>query len=963
MVEARWEQLPEESASKKKVWVAVGIAVSLLVLGCIGAMYAYSDNSSSSSVRITFPPHFTVQQQILLLDNGLEVVLVSDPQASKSSAAMSIGTGQFGDGEIPGLAHFVEHLLFIGSGKFPEKGFFMGQVSKNGGSTNAYTASEETVFFFDVKTEAFERVLEVFSGFFTSPLFPESRVQDEVKAVNSEFEISIFRDGYRLQRLLGVLANPDHPFSDFHFGSIETLANVTKLHEKAKDFRDKHYVAGNMKLVLYGNHTLPHLKAWAGLLFAEVPRGQVQSAPPRSLYTSTGRLALTTSITPGHTLILVWTLKSQYEDLEAQPANFLAFLLNNQGPGGLRQGLMTEGLVLDAGAGILESLSDGVLLYVELILSESGFRRWEVAVERVLAYISGLGNAVNSDLQQAWSHFQSSNSVHFHYGKDFPAMQIAMVIASNMLAFPSEQYLAGFDLQDKVDLASLRDELDLMTLENCVGVFMSSKWTKGDLFLGKKLQFSQSEHYYGLTYDVFAFPDTLVADEFELTPFLPTATLSPDVQIAIQTCPDCSSLPASLLSSPTLQIWHSFDASYNQPFAYLSLFLPSAVSAGSQALTHLYVAQLKYLFQEKLAQWGVGVSIEVERAEGSKAGRGLVITISAPNALLPNATKAALAVIPPSSNSYFALLYEDLQAKLNDKGGEMPYERALSYLKRLTVAGTYLNSELLAALEEVKLGEVEDFYRTVVLTGKVRALISGNIDSKEAAKIVNITKEWTSSRLPGSLPALRLNEISGSYVYQEVLSPSSTHAIVNWYSLGSTTKALLAAAKVLDKFFGYGAFDELRNKQQLGYVVRAEADAALGHLYLTVLIQGGYQPPHVMDARIGDFLRTFEGELDTLTETDLSNAKDSVVNTLQVGPESLQEWHYQTLISILQGEDVALNQHLIPYVQQVTKDDLKHLLALARTSHSEISIQVYKADSRPSPAGNRTEITDFDYFA
>jgi len=961
MADPQYQQLPDEPTNKTKAGVAIGIAVCLLVLGCLGATYVYS--SSPSSLHITFPPHFAVQQRMVLLGNGLEVVLVADPQASKSAAAMSVAAGQFSDGEVPGLAHFVEHLLFIGSGRYPEKGYFMGLVNENGGRTNAFTASEGTVFLFDVKTEAFEKVLDVFSGFFTSPLFPESRVQDEIKAVNSEYENTIFQDSYRMQRLLQVLASPDHPFSGFHIGSIETLANVTKLHEKAKNFRDKNYVAGNMRLVLYGNHTLAHMEAWANLLFAEVPRGQVESAPPQPLYNSTGHLALTTSITPGHTLILVWTLEAQYADLEAQPVDFLAFLLNNQGPGGLRQGLMTEGLVLDAASGLLESVKDGSLLYVELTLSESGFVHWEDAIKRVLAYIAGLRNSVKSDLQKAWSHFKAKKLTDFNYGKDFSAWDIVESIGFNMLTFPPEQYLAGFDLQDTVDLAKFREGLKFMTLENCIGVFMSSTWTKGDTFLGEKIKFSQSEHFYDISYDLFAFPETLVSDELELTPFLPTATLSSDVQIAIQTCPDCASIPTPLFSSKSLQIWHSFDISYNRPCAYLSLFLPSPASASSQVLTRLYAAQLKYLFQEKSAQWGVGVNIEVFIMEGSKAGRGLVITISAPNTLIFNATKAALAVIPPSSNSYFALLYEDLKAKLDNKGGKQPYELASAYLKRLIVAGNCLDSELLAALEEVKLGEVEEFYREVVNTGNAIVLVSGNIDLKETTKVADILKEWADSRHSGTYPAPSLNEISGSYVYQEVLTPSSTHAVINWYSLSPSSNSLLAAAKVLNQFFRYGAFDELRNKQQLGYLVDGVTGSAYGHLYLMVIIQGGYQPPHVMDARIEEFLISYNGKLETLTETDLNNAKDSVLNALQVGPETLQNWHYQTLDFLLQGEDVSLNTLLIPYVHSVTKDDLKRLLALAHASQSEISVQVYMEDSKISPSGNRTRITDFDYFA
>jgi secreted Zn-dependent insulinase-like peptidase len=648
--------------------------------------------------------------------------------------------------------------------------------------------------------------------------------------------------------------------------------------------------------------------------------------------------------------------------LEAQPVNFLAFLLNNKGKGGLRQSLLTEGLVLDVEVGILESLTDRCLLYIELRLSESGFEHWETAIELVLAYISGLRTAEKADLEQAWDHYKASRLADFDYAIDFSAMYIAMLIASNMLVFPPEQYLAGFDLQEKVDLDSFRGELAAMTLENCVGVFMSSKWSKGDMFLGKKLKFSESEHFYGILYDLFAFPNRVKGD-FELNPFLPAVLLSSHAPITLQPCPNCTSLPSLLFFSKSLQVWHSFDASYNKPFAYVSVFMSCPTSIVGQVLTRMYISQLQYLYQEKSALWDAGVSVVVERSEGSRTGRGLTITVSSPNALLVNAIKAALAVIPPSSNSYFALIYEDLRTKLDSKGSEMPIQRAMAVLKRLIQAGAYLDSELLATLEDITLGEVEDFYREVVHSGNTVSLISGNIDSDTAVEIANIMKDWSSNRHPNADSGLNHYKISGSYAYQEVLTPSSTHAIANWYNLGASSNSTLAAANVLEKFVKYGAFDELRNKQQLGYVAGAEVNSVLGNVYLIVLIQGAYQPPHVMDVRIGEFLRDFEEKLENLTDTDISNAKDSVINSLLVGSETMQEWHYRTFTAILKGEDEGLNLYLIPYIQQVTKAELKHLIALARTSNSDISVQVYKADSKPSPAVNRTQVTGLDYFA
>lgn len=58
----------------------------------------------------------------LLLDNQLECLLISDQDAQKSAAALSVGVGSFLDPhEAQGLAHYLEHMLFMGTEKYPEE--------------------------------------------------------------------------------------------------------------------------------------------------------------------------------------------------------------------------------------------------------------------------------------------------------------------------------------------------------------------------------------------------------------------------------------------------------------------------------------------------------------------------------------------------------------------------------------------------------------------------------------------------------------------------------------------------------------------------------------------------------------------------------------------------------------------------------------------------------------------------
>ena len=104
------------------------------------------------------------QYRGLILDNGLKILLVSDPSTDKSAAALDVHIGHLSDPpDLPGLAHFCEHMLFLGSEQFPEEQEYRRFLSQNGGASNASTGSEHTNFYFDIAPESLVGALDRFS--------------------------------------------------------------------------------------------------------------------------------------------------------------------------------------------------------------------------------------------------------------------------------------------------------------------------------------------------------------------------------------------------------------------------------------------------------------------------------------------------------------------------------------------------------------------------------------------------------------------------------------------------------------------------------------------------------------------------------------------------------------------------------------------------------------------------------
>lgn len=195
------------------------------------------------------------------LQNDLKVILVSDQEAEKSSACIFVGSGSLNDpldpkrpGErINGMAHFCEHMLFLGTKKYPEENHYQKFIEANGGDSNAATGEEYTYFYFDVNTGKFEEALDIFSQFFKEPMFTESATEREINAIENEYKMNISEEAIATDQLeKSHIAAPGSIVNRFLIGNLETL-KVEGLHDQLKLYYDSNYSSNRMSLVLVGS--------------------------------------------------------------------------------------------------------------------------------------------------------------------------------------------------------------------------------------------------------------------------------------------------------------------------------------------------------------------------------------------------------------------------------------------------------------------------------------------------------------------------------------------------------------------------------------------------------------------------------------------------------------------------------------------------------------------------------------
>ncbi|KAJ0400789.1 hypothetical protein P43SY_004884 [Pythium insidiosum] len=206
----------------------------------------------------------------------------SEPPRRRAGACLTIGVGSFAEPEnLPGLAHYLEHMLFMGSEKYPDENEFESFLSAHGGFSNGATDNEMTSYTFEVGPAHLERALDMFAQFFVAPLMKESALERELSAIESEFNQATRNDRIRVQQVLCDTAPPSHPYRRFGWGNHKSLFQNAQrdgidVRDTILKFYQRYYSANLMKLVVCGEDSLDDMETWVRASFTAIPNKNIE---------------------------------------------------------------------------------------------------------------------------------------------------------------------------------------------------------------------------------------------------------------------------------------------------------------------------------------------------------------------------------------------------------------------------------------------------------------------------------------------------------------------------------------------------------------------------------------------------------------------------------------------------------------------------------------------------------------
>lgn len=201
---------------------------------------ALADATSSTSYRHTTLP------------NGIRILTAELSHVRSASIAFYFGVGsRYESAEISGMAHFIEHMVFKGTQRFPTAQIISETIEGVGGVLDAATDKEVTVFSAKVASRHFDLAMDLLADMVRAPRFEPEEMEKERRVIIEE--IGMYRDSP--PDWVGVLADetfwPDMPLGREVAGTRETVLGLSP--EAVRAFHQAHYVPGNLVISIVGD--------------------------------------------------------------------------------------------------------------------------------------------------------------------------------------------------------------------------------------------------------------------------------------------------------------------------------------------------------------------------------------------------------------------------------------------------------------------------------------------------------------------------------------------------------------------------------------------------------------------------------------------------------------------------------------------------------------------------------------
>ncbi|CAN8074625.1 unnamed protein product [Agarophyton chilense] len=872
-------------------------------------------------------PYDQLRYRAITLSNDLDVLIASDPSSDKAAASLDVAVGSFSDPEnLPGLAHFLEHMLFLGTEKYPDEDSYNNFLAENGGRSNAYTSQEHTNYHFqimiadknheeaDEKMPPFKEALDRFSQFFKTPLFTEGATERELKAVHSEHQKNLQSDSRRRFQVQAELSNPDHPRSKFSTGSLETLRDIPQeegIDTRAAllEFHRTYYSANIMKLCVIGPHPIDVMQKWVRELFSgisntgrDLPCEEYRSIPSVREQ-DCGKKIVVESIKDIRLLEISWTTPWCANEYRSRPGYFVGGYVGYEGEGSVLSLLKKWGWADSLACGPMPLMTYNEFT-VYITLTAEGMEHIDEIISLVyqcIRLVKEKGITAKAYEEEA---ILKENMYKFREKAD--PEDFVLHGSSWMHNLKPSQYLSGQILYMEFNPDDINAVLEHLTPERAnviiVGRFASGKTT-------------MTEKWYGTPYCVEKIPaDTFAKWNASLcdpklylrgsNPFIPS-----EFDLLGEPLPDGErdrSGPKLVHSTEQMDVYHKLDRSFKRPKACIVILVRTPGSYESP-LQIVLIYLLAFLVEDALMEFSYPAHRAGFEYEVDQQMNGLQIYLKGYSHRIDVLLEAIFRKIATLEVDpvRFAMQKDHLQRSYQNFAKAQPYSLAMYNTASLLEEPRWHVNECLSALLDGRLTQerMAIYTKEVCKRAHIMALVTGNIAEEAAIGMmekVHSILQYTPAKdfEHASRRVVQLPLTKDVFYRMKHTNPEDNNSAIEvFFQIGlrgnfESDMKLELLSEMLNK----PCFYELRTVQQLGYMVFEGYREYENTRGLFVIVQSTVKNPDDLLVRIDAFLVSArEKVLEDMTDDKFDQFKSALKAKksqpeMSIGQETIRFW-------------------------------------------------------------------------
>ncbi|CUV05367.1 unnamed protein product [Cryptosporidium hominis] len=424
------------------------------------------------------------QFRYIKLKNELEVFLVSQNDTKVSSASIIVKVGSYMEPDsFPGLAHYLEHLLFINTEKYPELDGFEEFVLLHNGNFETYSLRSKARYRFNIESPFFEVALSMFSEFFKSPLFDQKYTEKELMSIENEFNLCKYSKSTRFLLVMGELSDKRSLFGRFSYGNIETLKTIPEsqginLRDEVIKFYQKEYSSNRMVLALASNHTLDELTQFAYKYFSDIEnknlpvnsiKTPIQNGNLNPFNTMINQLVVIETLDNSRILKLIFPMKEYMVQYKNKARTlYIDKLISFDRPGSLSHHLKSKKLILN--------------MYFSIIDDDLGFTNaiigFELTIDGeknigyiLLSFFSAIKFASNNEFsKEIYDEWKNLLNINFKYEDPTSTFDQCKEITTNYIQYeckPEDVLYSDFYM-DEFDPNIYKEINSQLTPENLI---------------------------------------------------------------------------------------------------------------------------------------------------------------------------------------------------------------------------------------------------------------------------------------------------------------------------------------------------------------------------------------------------------------------------------------------------------------------------------------------------------------